>query len=201
LTGVRNALNQGAKPNFFYNPEDSKNSLHVAAEGGYLEILQELLEHGAMIESIVKGSKETALLLAAREVQVEAVKYLVENGANILAGLSLMPPPHHLTHSPPPANTYGNTVLHEAIREGSLELCKYFLSHGADVNYANHKGSTPLHFLCYQSEVRDDDVTMLRKLIQHGADIHARDHRGMTPFLVCCTSGRSSIPSPAIVVY
>jgi ankyrin repeat protein len=89
LTGVRNALNQGAKPNFFFNPEDSKNSLHVAAEGGYIDILQELLQHGAMIETIVKGSKETALLLATRELQVETVKFLLENDANILAGMIL----------------------------------------------------------------------------------------------------------------
>ena len=190
---MRNALAQGAKPNYFYNHEDSKNSLHVAAEGGYVDIFDELLQHGAMIESIVKGSKETALLLATRELQVETVKYLVTNGANILAGMSrlfssFLPSSTSLFST---ANTYGNTVLHEAIREGSLELCSFFLSHGADVNYANHKGSTPLHFLCYQTEVRADDVSMLRKLIQHGADIDARDLRGLTPFLVCCTSGRS----------
>lgn len=69
-------------------------------------------------------------------------------------------------------------------------MFKYLLTHGANVNHENHKGSTPLHFLCYQTEERPDDVTMLRKLIQHGANIHARDLRGMTPFLVCCTSGR-----------
>lgn len=89
LTGVRNALNNGAKPNYFYNPEDSKNSLHVAAEGGYLDIVKELLDHGAYIESIVTGSKETALLLAARQLHIDVVKYLLESGANISAGNKL----------------------------------------------------------------------------------------------------------------
>lgn len=87
---MRNALSNGAKPNFFYNPEDSKNSLHAAAEGGYLEIVQILLDHGAAIDSIVKGSKETALLLAAKELHVEVVKFLVENGANVNAGRLLI---------------------------------------------------------------------------------------------------------------
>jgi hypothetical protein len=92
LTGVRNALNNGAKPNYFYNPEDSKNALHIAAEEGHLEIVRELLDHGAEIESIVKGSKETALLLAARELHLHVIQYLIERGANCAAGESGVPP-------------------------------------------------------------------------------------------------------------
>jgi ankyrin repeat protein len=89
------------------------------------------------------------------------------------------------------ANSYGNTSLHEAIRENSIELCEILLANGADVNFPNHKGSTPLHFLCYQThEHRQDDVALLRFLMKNGSDIHRRDNRGMTPFLVCCSSGR-----------
>jgi hypothetical protein len=29
LSGVENNLKKGAKPNFFYRPEDQKNALHV----------------------------------------------------------------------------------------------------------------------------------------------------------------------------
>jgi hypothetical protein len=95
---VRNALDNGAKPNYFYNPEDSKNALHVAAEEGYLEIVKELLDNGAAIESVVKGSKETALLLAARELHLHVVRYLIERGANCSAGVSLgLPLPASLT--------------------------------------------------------------------------------------------------------
>lgn len=39
ITGVANALSKGAKPNFFYRPEDNKNALHVAAENGYLIVI------------------------------------------------------------------------------------------------------------------------------------------------------------------
>lgn len=89
------------------------------------------------------------------------------------------------------ANSYGNTALHEAIRENSLELSDLLLKYNANVNYANHKGSTPLHFLCYQThDHRENDRMLIRQLIQHGANIHLRDNRGMTPFLVCCSSGR-----------
>lgn len=38
MVSVKKALANGAKPNFFFNPEDSKNSLHIAAEEGHVEV-------------------------------------------------------------------------------------------------------------------------------------------------------------------
>lgn len=49
ITGVREALGDGGKPNYFFRPEDLKNSLHVAAENGYVEICEVLLSHGAAV--------------------------------------------------------------------------------------------------------------------------------------------------------
>ena len=39
LNQVKSNLKAGAKPNYFYRPEEQKNSLHIAAEKGYLEVL------------------------------------------------------------------------------------------------------------------------------------------------------------------
>lgn len=50
ITGVREALSDGGKPNYFYRPEDSRNSLHVAAENGYAEVCEMLLTHGAVVD-------------------------------------------------------------------------------------------------------------------------------------------------------
>jgi len=57
------------------------NALHVAANAGNTEILQILLMHGISIdERNLKG--ETALMLASKSNKMDAVHYLVENGAN-----------------------------------------------------------------------------------------------------------------------
>jgi hypothetical protein len=40
MAAVMAALQKGGRPNFFCHPEDHKNSLHVAAEHGALEICQ-----------------------------------------------------------------------------------------------------------------------------------------------------------------
>jgi hypothetical protein len=50
LNDARVALEQGAKPNFFFRLEDSKNSLHVAAENGHAALCELLIEHGAQVD-------------------------------------------------------------------------------------------------------------------------------------------------------
>mmetsp|Transcript_13922 Transcript_13922/g.20821 ORF Transcript_13922/g.20821 Transcript_13922/m.20821 type:complete len:274 (+) Transcript_13922:102-923(+) len=176
MTGVLNAIDKGAKPDFFYNPEDSKNALHVAAEEGYTDIVRELLKDGACVDCIVLGSKDTALHLATRNQHTEVVKILIDAGASCTA-----------------VNGYGNSALHEAIREDCEEISELLLAQGCDVNLPNHKGSTPFHFLCYHEQATPGHLEFARKLVKHGADIHARDGRGMTPFLVCCSSGREDL--------
>ncbi|EXC35173.1 hypothetical protein L484_022726 [Morus notabilis] len=56
--------------------------LHLAAEGGHLVVMDELLERGANIDARTKGACGwTPLHNAAKERRREAVKFLVENGA------------------------------------------------------------------------------------------------------------------------
>ena len=87
MTGVRNALDKGAKPDFFFNPEDSKNALHIASQEGYIDIVQELLDNKAHVDCIVVGSKETALILATQNKHVEVVRCLLDAGANVQMGM------------------------------------------------------------------------------------------------------------------
>lgn len=87
------------------------------------------------------------------------------------------------------ANGYGNTPLHEACHHRNLEVSTFLLKHGANVNATNHKGSTPLHTLCYTINSYHG-MDLLKLLIDSGANVNHADNRGMTPILVCCTSGR-----------
>ena len=180
MVSVQNALANGAKPNFFFNPEDSKNSLHIASEEGHTDVVNELLANGAVADCLVVSSKDTALTLACRMERDAIAAALIKAGADV----------NH-------ANMYGNTSLHETIREDFLGLAKKLIKAGADINIQNHKGSSALHFLCYASREEVSDIHMsqelAKELISGGANVNVADHEGCTPFLVCCASGREDL--------
>jgi ankyrin repeat protein len=177
MGAVQKALSNGAKPNFFFNPEDSKNALHIASEEGHIDVVNELLANGAVPDCLVVSSKDTALTLACRMERNSIADTLIKAGADI----------NH-------ANMYGNTSLHECVREDFLGLANELMAAGADVRVQNHKGSSALHFLCYSSREETADASasqdLARALISGGADVNVADKEGLTPFLVCCASGR-----------
>ena len=87
---VKSLLQKGAKPNFFFRPEDQKNALHVAAEKGHsVELIELLLKHGAVVNSIAAADQTTALILAAQNAHLHVVQCLLSHGARIDAGLFL----------------------------------------------------------------------------------------------------------------
>ncbi|XP_060972968.1 phytochrome-interacting ankyrin-repeat protein 2-like [Cannabis sativa] len=76
--------------------------LHLAAEGGHISVMKELLKHGANIDAEVKhvnngggGCGWTPLHYAAKERKREAVKFLVENGAFLASDIN------DFRHNPP----------------------------------------------------------------------------------------------------
>jgi ankyrin repeat protein len=64
------------------------------------------------------------------------------------------------------------------------------LKSGADPALQNHKGSTPLHFLCMSEDRTTHPASIAEELIAAGANVNGRDKFGITPILLCCSSGR-----------
>lgn len=188
---VKELLENGAKPNFFFRPEDQKNALHVSSEKGFDDIVQVLIQHGAAVNSKASTDQTTSLILASQNGHVKVVQILLSHGAHVDSGISL---PHHSSKSELIyiiiANAYGNTSLHEACHAGSPRLIEALLDARAPINAENHKGSTPLHLYCYGEKNTVHGIEGLEILIRAGANVNARDHRGATPLLVCCASGR-----------
>lgn len=87
-------------------------------------------------------------------------------------------------------NGYGNSALHEAAHDENPTAVDILLKAGAHVSIKNHKGSTPLHSLCYSEANKADGVRIAQALLDAGAEIDAEDKHHATPLLVCCTSGR-----------
>ncbi|KAK7871111.1 hypothetical protein R5R35_010472 [Gryllus longicercus] len=76
--------------------------------------------------------------------------------------------------------------LCEAAAEGRLSDVRRLIVSGADVNYTNQYGSTPLLIATYNAQV---DVVSL--LLQRGADVNAVNHNGCSAMLLATCWDRS----------
>ena len=189
---MKAALADGAKPDFFCRPEDSKNSLHIASEKGFEDIVETLLQAGAAVNANCIANKSTPLhFAAAKEGNEAVVDLLLKHGAEVNR-----------------LNGFGNIPLHEAARSGGVKTIELLLTAGANVQLKNHKGSTALSFACFDEEEKKKEkgpssssssssslraVEIVKALIKAGSDVNSKDDQGMTPFLVTCASGRTDL--------
>jgi ankyrin len=113
------------------------------------------------------GGGITALVLAAREGDMETVKVLVEAGANV----------NQVTH-------YGWSPLLVATQNRNYKIGKYLLEHGADPNIANNGGWSPLYIATDNRNIEGGDYPVrapdmdhleyITLLLDKGANVNAR---------------------------
>ena len=118
LEGVKSAIEHGADVNF--RGPGGFNALNAAARNGHLEVVQYLVEHGAVIDQSDNHLHKTALLAASFQRHFDIVKYLVEKGANVNA-----------------QSFNGFTPLHDAAYVGNFQIVQFLVEHGADVHIRN----------------------------------------------------------------
>ena len=156
-----------------HSPDSSgKTALMYAAESGDLDVINVLLQFGELTlqetdpqwRAIVKSANieatdyyrgKTALFFAATSLQVDVVKRLVEQGANIEA-----------------TDYEGRTVLLDAVVAGDLENINLLLRSGANI-HATDSQERSLLFYTVNAEV-------CLKLLQEGVEIERQDENGRT---------------------
>jgi len=101
--------------------------LELAAEGGHLEIVKDLLKAGARINTTTDDY--TALMRACIGGHPKVTKFLLKSGADV----------NLKRHD-------GQTAMHFAAKSGSAECIKLLLDRGADPNALASKKRTALYF-------------------------------------------------------
>lgn len=91
----------------------------------------------------------TALYIAAQSGNLKAVRYLIENGANLNQ-----------------VNKLGETPLWVAARNGHLEIVQYLLQNKANVDYTNGLNETPLYIA-----IGRGNFDVVQCLLKHGANV------------------------------
>jgi ankyrin repeat protein len=121
-------LAQGADVNAVQINQPSKYTpLMWAVDGGKVDNLKLLLQHGADPKCRVFGKKATALHMAAMHGHVETAKVL------LLAGLPI-----------DPQGSDEMTPLMVAVQAGHRGMCEWLIQNGADVNARARNGAGPL---------------------------------------------------------
>jgi ankyrin repeat protein len=117
---------------------------------------------------------ETALMSEASKGRIEAVKLLLEAGANISA-----------------KDDTGQTALHRMMDVSyrpSKDMAELLLAKGADVNLKDKEGRTPLHLA---AESADRDI--VKFLLDKGARINEKDESGFIALHHAARFGKKNV--------
>lgn len=148
--------------------ETQETALTLACCGGFLEVADYLIKHGADIEL----GASTPLMEAAQEGHLDLVKFLLDNKADV----------HTQTQT-------GDTALTYACENGHTDVAEVLLHFGAELEHLSEGGRTPLMKAC-----RAGHICTVKFLIQKGADVNRQttnnDH---TPLSLACAGGHQQV--------
>ena len=77
------------------------------------------------------------------------------------------------------------SALHSASGEGHLQVVRYLLRYGVDVNLRDSGLETPLLLACWNGH-----FDVIQCLLEHGADVDLRDQFQQTPLILAASWGR-----------
>ncbi|MDR2763300.1 MAG: protein kinase, partial [Planctomycetaceae bacterium] len=116
------------------------------------------------LKSITDAKRWNELLDAVTKNNLSNVQYLV-HGLDINSRYNGM-------------NMDGFTLLHIAVYyNADIDIVKYLVSKGIDVNTKDNKGCTPLHWAAGYNV----NIEVLEYLVSQGADVNAKNYIGETP--------------------
>ena len=166
LATVRLLLDAGADPNTpgtWKSEPPNTTPLEMACQNGHLDVAQLLIERGADVN---KKGYFSPLKAAASYGQPKIIELLLKRGAKIESG-----------------------TLHLAVRAGKEKGVAYLVKAGADVNYQNRDGETPLHWATWK-----DSQKIVEILIFAGAkiDVPTR-HTRETPLHKAAQRGKIKV--------
>jgi len=141
---------------------DRSTPLHVISRHGNVEAARLLLERGARVDAR-DNDDSTPLHFALRGKNVEVARLLLEHGASINVW-----------------NKEGQTPQHLLLAMGDerldIDIIRFFLERGADVDAVDNYHWTLLHKASYKGNVK-----VAQLLLERGANINARNKEGHTP--------------------
>ncbi len=133
---------------------ESITAMHAAVAHNRLDILEELLKHGANTEKLMKPGL-TPLGAAAMKNDTDSIAMLLKHGAKL----------NFQTRG-------GVTALKLACAKGNVDAAQVLLAHGADAGSTDSEGHTALSLA--QEHAGENRLPLMRMLLEHGASPEAQ---------------------------
>ncbi|MFT5716462.1 MAG: ankyrin repeat protein/uncharacterized caspase-like protein [Oleiphilaceae bacterium] len=179
--------------------EDNFTALHRASYKGDALLVSALLKYNPSLTMEVEGY--TALMLAVLSGSLESVHYLLQSNADPeqVSGLNKSA----LVLSDEQNNRGMSKLLREPEQFDKIKVSmqlwdavlnnnqvdfQQYLSLGADVEWRNSDGFTPLHIA-----TRDGRLEMVKTLIEYGANVNVTTDNRWTPLLLAAKNSRTDV--------
>ena len=183
-------LEAGADPNEYDGSGCA--AIHHAADVGCVKVIEILLDHKANIDlpvseqSLTIAGNTTALNIAARHGKLEAVKSLIERGANIEIENAIHMVPlqsaakagrfdvvHLMMDSVKVLGRKGIDMISSSMIDAAMnnqgDIVQYLLDEGAD---PNHPGAG--HYTALDGACNNGNVDIIHLLLEKGASLEAK---------------------------
>ncbi|KAL8650108.1 MAG: hypothetical protein Q9210_004019 [Variospora velana] len=166
--------------------------LLYACQHGAVRMVNELLEAGVNVQSLVKYANSSTLGLTAIHIAVMhkqhqqpwPLHHATENEDPIMTTLLL----EHGAN-PEYCDKHGMQALHVACQTGPMEVVRLLLDAGAYMEAADENGRHPLHYLTKHVDVPQ----FAAFLIAFGCNLHAKTVQGLTSVQLACMTGNGRV--------
>jgi ankyrin repeat protein len=156
-----------------------------ALAGGQVAVIKYLLSKG--IDEKEWHNGRAFIHQATESNQVEAVRFLVERGADV----------NSRTLGDPVLGDKGQTPLLLAAQELDYPVATYLISKGAQVNAQDEYSNTPLITAIFLSHGEHSNPAKIfqfvKLLVEHGADINQADKKGSTPLALAALTEHKEV--------
>ena len=206
LPMIRMLMEHGADPNTCNEKNDTP--LHVACRSGNLDVVRLLMEHGA--DLLARNEEnDTPLHRAALNGNTNIILCLIDDfkccpaikgsdGTTILhqacsAGhvelAEVLLTRYNQSLDPMSADDHGNTPLHHATLNGSIDTVKLLIKCKCPIDCKNKDKQTPLHYACVKGH-----LNVVRILVsEDNTSAIACDINGYNPLRTAAICGHANI--------
>jgi ankyrin repeat protein len=151
--------------------EQGYTAIHYAAYRGNIDVINKLIDNGAIVEICNKRGLNV-LHMAAQGNQPSSLVYFKEKYSLDIHSVDDM----------------GSTPLHWACYTGSENSVLFLLCWNPKLNAQDREGLTPLHLA-----VMSERTKIIKKLLQKGANPDLTDLKGRTPYDLAFDKNKTTI--------